>query len=240
MNRAIFERPMLFAHRGASDRHVENTLTAFEACLGTKVDGVELDVQRCATGQLVVFHDFTLHRMAQIDRKISECSWEELKAITLADGERIPLLEEVFALLGDRLIYDIELKEQGVRSDGLERATLEAIYSHDLASRVVVSSFNPFSLLRFSRLCSRRLPTALIYSHTDQLPRPLRRGQGRLFARPSFLKPECAQVQRALQLSYQVVSWTVDDEATATDLLSMGVAGIISNRALALTHLFTG
>ncbi len=47
----------IFAHRGASRDHPENTLAAFRGAVTAGADGVELDVRRSADGQAVVHHD---------------------------------------------------------------------------------------------------------------------------------------------------------------------------------------
>ena len=237
---ALFERKRLFGHRGDSEHHTENTLAAFEACIESGIDGIELDVQRTACGTLVVFHDFTLRRMAHIDRRIDEAEWEELKEIPIAGGERIPTLEAVFASIGTNLIYDIELKARGIADTGLEEGVLKAIEKAGLTDHVLVSSFNPVLLRRFKRLASNRIPTALIYSHSPEVPAVLRNGQGRLVARPTLLKPEHTLAHAALKRGAPLLPWTVDDEGVADQLLQAGAQGIISNRPTALAHLFRG
>ena len=47
----------VLAHRGGSGPWPENTLEAFAGALRAGADGVELDVRRCADGELVVHHD---------------------------------------------------------------------------------------------------------------------------------------------------------------------------------------
>ena len=56
--------PKLIAHRGASHAAPENTLAAFAAAMDAGADGVELDVRATRTGEVVVFHDPTLERLA--------------------------------------------------------------------------------------------------------------------------------------------------------------------------------
>ena len=50
-------------NRGAKGHMAENTLESIKKALALGVDGIDIDVHRCASGQLVVFHDFTLDRM---------------------------------------------------------------------------------------------------------------------------------------------------------------------------------
>ncbi len=56
--------PLVIAHRGASAERVENTVEAFGRARELGADGVELDVMRCGTGEVVVFHDDDLARLA--------------------------------------------------------------------------------------------------------------------------------------------------------------------------------
>ncbi len=237
---ALFDRCRLFAHRGDTQQHTENTLAAFEACIRPGIDGIELDVQRTRCGRLVVFHDFTLTRLAGIDRRIDEMEWEELKGIAIAGEQRIPTLEQVFALIGDRLIYDIELKAQGLGRTGLEEGVLKAIEDAGLTKCVLVSSFNPILLWRFKRRAGNSIPTAVIYSRSKDVPSYLHEGQGRFLVRPTLLKPEREQALPMLERKAAVIAWTVDDEAEAELLLRKGAKGIITNRPGKLAPLFRG
>ena len=56
--------PLVVGHRGASASELENTLAAFRRARADGADGVELDVQRARTGEVVVFHDDNLARLA--------------------------------------------------------------------------------------------------------------------------------------------------------------------------------
>lgn len=237
---ALFDKPRLFGHRGDSEHHTENTLAAFEACVERGIDGIELDVQRTLCGTLVVFHDFTLQRMAGIERRIDEMAWEELREIPIGDGARIPTLKEVFSAFGTHLIYDIELKARGIGRTGLEEGVIRAIEEADLGAHVLVSSFNPVLVWRFKRLGGTRIPTAVIYSHSSEVPTFLQDGQGRFLARPTLLKPEQSLAHLPLSRGEPTLAWTVDDEGVAKRLLQAGAVGIITNRPTALAHLFRG
>ena len=61
-------RPLILAHRGASAERPENTASAFALAMEQGADGVELDVWRCATGEVVVTHDSNLARRG--DRRL--------------------------------------------------------------------------------------------------------------------------------------------------------------------------
>lgn len=57
------------AHRGARSLAPENTLAALKKAWDIGTDGVEVDVQVCADGQLIIHHDTTLVRTTNV----SEC-----------------------------------------------------------------------------------------------------------------------------------------------------------------------
>jgi len=72
------ERPLLFAHRGASAERPENTLVSFQRAVELGADVLELDLHSTRDGVFVVSHDDTGARTCNVPRKISEASWLEV------------------------------------------------------------------------------------------------------------------------------------------------------------------
>lgn len=244
-NPAIFEGariPLLFAHRGYSSRAPENTLAAFAEARRAGIPGVELDVHRCATGELVVIHDHELARLAGVEGTVEKENWSSLRTLVIGSshsgahtGERIPLLEEVFDLLGSEVYYDIEIKNRGDDEPGpLERDLVDLIHSRGLAGRCLVSSFNPYPI-RLVKSLDRALPTAIIYSSDPAVPFILRRGEGRFLSGCDILKPDKRKMRpwplflNQMLMGYPIITWTVDDVGLAERLLALNVTGIISN-----------
>ena len=234
-------KPLLFGHRGCSKAAPENTLAAFEAVLVNRIPGVEIDIHMCGTGELVVIHDSHLKRITGIDSVVEHTSYKELKKLDAGSwfhekyrGERIPLLEEVLELLGEKVYYDIEIKTVRNNYGPLEEKLIKLLNRRKLRDHVLISSFDPFSLREVIRQ-DPSLSTAHIYSGHKDLPLLLRSGAGRFICRPLALKPHRRKVGRtsiALKQraeGYPLLTWTVDDPSEAEMLLSMGVDGIISN-----------
>src|SRR5512146_3337233 len=95
-------RPLVLGHRGASAEAPENTLAAFRLAMAQGADGVELDVWRCATGEVVVIHDEETRRVAGVSLRVPDSPLAALRALDVGAwkgeafrGERIPLLAEV-------------------------------------------------------------------------------------------------------------------------------------------------
>ena len=99
-------------HRGAMGYVVENTLESIQKALDFGVHGIEIDVHLCASGELVVFHDFTLERISNGIGEISKNTLSELKQLKIGNKFQIPTLEEVLNLINKKCLLNIELKGQ--------------------------------------------------------------------------------------------------------------------------------
>lgn len=103
------------AHRGYfsnADGIPENSLIAFEQAVRHGY-GIELDIQLTKDRQLVVFHDASLKRMCGIDKKITDCSFEELQSYKLVKTNySIPLFTDVLAAINGKVPLVIEIKPE--------------------------------------------------------------------------------------------------------------------------------
>lgn len=158
--------PAIVAHRGCAAEHPENTIVAVEAAAGV-ADAVEVDVRRCGTGELVVFHDDTLDRLTAETGRVDRTPCETVTALEVGDsGGTIPTLEAVFEVVPPAVPLDLDLKEPGLVADVL---ALREKYDHD----VLVSSFHP-SVLEAAREADASVRTAYIVqeSFVNRLFRP--------------------------------------------------------------------
>jgi glycerophosphoryl diester phosphodiesterase len=232
-------RPRIIAHRGASADAPENTLAAFRLAREQGADGVELDVMRCRSGEVVVFHDDDLARLGGRPDAVRALTLDELRSVDLGGGERIPTLEEVLDVLGP-LLVNIELKTApswGGRlvDDGLAAQVSSIVFHKSVQDRVLVSSFDPLLLGRF-RLHAPRVATGLLFA-ADQA-RPYREAWAAPIVRPTAVHPERLLVDARAMARWRargfgVNVWTVDDPAEIRLLCALGVDGIITNRPAA-------
>ena len=241
---------LVFGHRGFSQEYPENTMLSFSQCAGNPlIDGVELDVHMCRSGEIVVAHDFSLKRTAGVDREIEDLTLDELRGIDVGSFKgpqfadaRIPLLNDLFGTFGNRFLYDIELKvKAGKVNREMSRKVIDLISDFKLWPNILVSSFNPFALGAFRRIC--RLhgghgvpPMADIFAHSADIPKVLWNGAGHIVSRSSYQKPESLQVDAGYLEAHglPVITWTVNTEEEALRLLGlnsngMKVFGLIGN-----------
>src|ERR687897_1201222 len=137
---------LIYAHRGASAIHPENTLRAFRHALAIGVDGIELDVHATADGIPVVIHDRDVERSTNGTGYVDQMSLARLETFDAGDGERVPTLAEVLALVGDAAHLDIEIK-----GSGAEQAVL-SVLAQPPTVRWAISSFSWETLRNLRRL----------------------------------------------------------------------------------------
>ncbi|MEY8801211.1 glycerophosphodiester phosphodiesterase family protein [Leisingera sp. XS_AS12] len=157
------------AHRALHDASAgrpENSRAAIRAAL-TAGYGIEIDLQLSADGCAMVFHDDDLDRLAQARGPVRAQSRDQLRATSLkgGDGEGIPDLAEVLAMVAGQVPLLIELKDQhgqmGPGDGRLEKAAAAALDGYQ--GPVALMSFNPHSVVAMAQL-SPRLARGLVTS----------------------------------------------------------------------------
>ena len=109
--RDFLERPI--AHRGLHNENeiIENTLEAFENAIQNDYL-IECDVVLSKDHEVLVFHDYDLKRLCNIEKNIADISSKELININLLNTKsKIPTLEEMFYLVNGRVPILIEIKK---------------------------------------------------------------------------------------------------------------------------------
>jgi glycerophosphoryl diester phosphodiesterase len=147
------------AHRGLHDARrgvVENSRAAVRAAVAAGY-GVEIDVQLSADGEAMVFHDEALDRLTDETGALGARPAAALGRVALrgGDGETIPTLGEILALVGGRGALLVEVKDQGGALDATGVGPLEtrvAALLGGYAGPVAVMSFNPASVAALARL----------------------------------------------------------------------------------------
>jgi glycerophosphoryl diester phosphodiesterase len=237
------------AHRGGAGLAPENTMEAFEAAIGLGVDWIELDVQTCASGELVVIHEPDLARLGGVPDPVRALPLSALQSIDVGAhfgptfaGARVPTLREVLERCSGRVGLHVEVKEYGVRGDGTARATADLVASMDLGDRVLISSYNVFSLARIRRRWPDA-PLGLVHPPSGGAPGLRRSLRDALFGEPHSARWLCPRalvpgpqvvtrrsVERAHAAGFEVHAGVVEEPARMLELAALGVDGIIADR----------
>ncbi len=231
-------RPLVLAHRGACQVAPENTLAAFAAALKIGADGVELDVQYSSDGRLVVFHNLDLEKTSTGTGRVTAHTFDELRALDCGSwfgddfaGQQIPTLDEALETLSAARMVNVELKTFDQSTAGMGGDVAEIVRKHGMASRVVMSSFNPFALRR-ARSATRDIETGLLVA--PDLPAWTRWRIIERLSRAGGVHPEAgmvnaAYVDAARRRGLAVRPWTVDDPEQMRAFVRFGVDAIITN-----------
>lgn len=231
-------RPTIIAHRGASAKAPENTLAAFRLALKEGADAIELDAKLTSDKQVVVLHDQRVERTTDGSGKVGEMPLAALKELDAGSwfgkrfqGEKIPTLEEVLESVGKDTVSNIELTNYATPRDSLPEKVAALVKKHNLEEQILISSFNPWALIR----ARRELPQTPI----GLLAVPGSKGAwarsflGRLL-RYQSLHPHHSDaskkfVERVHEWNSLVFTYTVNEEDEMRRLFARGVDGIFTD-----------
>jgi glycerophosphoryl diester phosphodiesterase len=229
--------PLVIAHRGASLQAPENTLSAFCLAADLGADAIEMDAKLSADKCVVIHHDLTLERTTNGRGRVSTQRLDELKQLDAGikfdisfSEERIPTLEEVIELVGDRLLFNIELTNYASPFDNLPEVVVDIIRKYGIQSKVLISSFNPIALIRTRMIEPDMTCGLLIKSSEPRWIRGLFQRLGRYEAiHPSYDLIDNEFMQQSIDSGKLVNAWTVNDREKIVELLELGVGGIITD-----------
>ena len=251
---------MVVAHRGASFRIAEHTLSAYVAAIETGADAVECDVRLTADGVLVCVHDRLIDRVSNGRGAVSELELPRLREMDfsswhaelpdnadhLLDDEpsvqSVLTLEELLSLLADAgrpMTALIETKHPTRYAGLVEKELVRMLERFGLAGdgaprlgRAVVMSFAKPALRRV-RLLAPELPLVLLQKKafkTKRIDGSLPRGVRISGPSLRLVRGDADYVRRVHAQGHRVFCWTVDEPDDIDLVLDLGVDAVISNR----------
>lgn len=215
-------------HRGAKGHSQENTLESIRKAIALGVDMVEIDVHCCKTGELVVFHDFTVDRMTDGSGAVTDFTWEQLQNLQRKDGGKIPLLQEVLSEITGKCKINIELKGANT---ALPVAALIKILVEEKTWRYtdfVVSSFQKNELFKMFA-ADQQIPLGVLSkaSMTEAIALGKQLHAANIHPATGILTQK--NIRKAHEEGFQIFVWTVNDPKVIERMKNWGVDGIISD-----------
>ena len=221
------------AHRGASGTFPENTLSAFRAAIDAGADMCELDVQLTRDGMVVVIHDETVDRTTDGTGDVAQMTLEEIKRLDAGNetkfkggkfkGERIPTLDEVFALTSGKCGLNIELKAGGV-----EAQVAAIMQARNAMNDSIVSSFDWNYLKKIQQLhFNIRIALLAEEKPVDLISRAVAMRAYAINPRWDMVTADLCKAAHEREL--KVYTWTVDADARMRALAECGVDGVMTN-----------
>jgi len=226
------QKVWVIAHRGAAAYEPENTLAAFQKAIDLGADGVELDVHRSADGVLVVIHDSTVDRTTNGTGSVSQLDLAQLKSLDAGKGQKIPTLREALDLVKGKLkIVQIEMKAMNT-----EAALARELRESGIEPKAVyVGSFFGSSVKRFKEIAPEfaieHLQIGVVpEAESEKFVNDIISDTGAKVLSSAFSVTHKRLVDAAHARGMKVYVWTVNDERTANEMLSLGVDGIITDK----------
>jgi glycerophosphoryl diester phosphodiesterase len=206
-------------------------LAAFRYAQQSQADGIELDIHLSADFHLVVIHDEDVSRTTNGQGQVRDLRLEELRRLDAGQGEAIPTLPEVFDLIGDQLFINVELKGFSGSASLLPEKVIDLVDAHQLDSKIIYSSFNPFHLIRIRHFAPQAKCGLLLLP--GSFGATIRLIFSR-FIRPWSLHPHYSSISKnyilhAKQKNQAVITYTVNQPQEMRRLFSLGIQGIITD-----------
>jgi len=230
-------RPILnIAHRGASGHAPENTLVAFQKAVEMGAHMIELDVHLSLEQELVVIHDRLLQRTTGHRGSVGSAPLKVLKALDAGSwfnaryrGEKIPTLEEVFALIDNRVRLNIEIKK-GLRAyPDLEKKLLDCLEGNPQNEPPLLSCFDESILQRLRKL-DANIPIGYLFEKgaADRVIRKaLKLGAASVQGSARSVTEEL--IANAHSEGLKVYVYTVNEQEQMRHWIGLGVNGIFTN-----------
>lgn len=223
----------MIAHRGVSGLERENTCPAFVAAGVKSYYGIETDVHATKDGKYILHHDKSLLRLAGIDKNIVDCTFDELRNITLKDTDGVTERKDLF-LPTPREYFSIckkydkqaifELKENLTSEQVYE--LVDCIKETGYLSRTTFISFKKELLLALRQKAPDADAQFLGAASEENIAFILENGLDGDFSHGSITQ----ETVDTLHAHGRIVNcWTVNDAETAEKLIKMGVDFITTN-----------
>jgi glycerophosphoryl diester phosphodiesterase len=229
---------LVIAHRGFSSQYTENTIIAFQQALMLDVDAIELDIHQ-VEHEFLVFHDPYVNKLTNGKGRIFDMPLSQARQLLVDHKYTIPTLGEVAALIGDKVILNIEVKSlQSVQEFVVYVKKFVAAHQ----CKVVISSFDHPLLMAiktsFSDFTEAQLSSDDAYpvefgaliAHAPFDHAKYASNLGVLIAATDWNTVNADFVEDAHRRGKKVWCYTVNHQATLIDLLDIGVDGIFTDR----------
>lgn len=221
-------------------------MAAFSKSLELGATGIETDVQMTKDGIVVILHDESLERTTGRRQLVKDTEYAELMALDAGSwfdsafqAERIPSLEQLLELIKHTdTILNIELKNGIVLYPEIEHKVIEAVRAFQMSDRVIISSFNHYSLVQCKRLAPE-IRTGVLYM--EGLYRPWDYAAtlqaDALHPYKYAVTPEWIAEAAAHGIVYH--PFTVNESLEMERLIDAGAAGIITDYPDRLAEVLT-
>lgn len=217
-------RPLIYAHRGSSFDHPENTRAAFMAAISDGADGFECDLRLTKDNQVVIWHDSNMLRMANHKAVVAHTDYSEMKEIY----PELMLLTELLEMASEhKKALALETKHPVPSGNEVENKIMELISPYKNLD---------IALLSFSWLAIEKVAKSETNIETVALLNALNAPIMNRFSSAKSFAPDIEEIRNHPELvaKYQsegkrVFVWTVNDLVDLKLCARLGVDVVITD-----------
>jgi glycerophosphoryl diester phosphodiesterase len=223
----------IFAHRGYSAIFAENTMTAFIEAEKAGADGIELDVQLTKDGEVVVIHDEKVNRTTDGSGLVKNLLYKEIRKFNAnkkgVKKEPVPSLIEVLEWLQtNNMVCNIELKNTLIPYKGMEEKVINLVRYYGLTNRIIISSFNHYSIV-YSYRMAPEIETAPLFYETIYMPWIYAQSIRSKGIHPKYSLISDEIIKSTMENGIAVRPYTVNKEADMHRLFKINCSAIITD-----------
>ena len=209
---------------------LENTIESVQKAIELNVDGIEIDVFKSKTGELVVYHDPFLSRLSNSNAFIEQISLDSIKKVELIGGYFIPTLTEIVDIIPEKIFLNIELKGQDTAFE-TNKIIINYLNTYNFpVSKFIISSFR-WDELKKIRSFNKDIPIAILVDSLHKINDAIKLAKQinavALNPNKEFITKEI--VNKIQSKNIKVYPYTINTPRNIRKMRSMGVDAIITD-----------
>ena len=216
-------------HRGAMGYEPENTIASIKKAIDLGADGFEIDVFRCLSGEIVLFHDKYLDKLTNGEGLIEKKSLTDLKKLSVLGTEnKIPTLEEVLNIINKQVFLNIELKGKNTAKASLELVE-KFINQKKISSQNILFSSFDWNELEKVRELNSDVKIALITENDPLLAIETAKKLKAFAINPNYKDLSKKNIKIIHNNDFKIYTWTVNNKRDISKMKLLKVDGIITD-----------
>ena len=217
-------------HRGSKGYVAENTLESINNAISLGVHGIEIDIFKCLSGELVLSHENNLKRLTGKSGQLEKLTLNDLKDFLVAGKYKIPTLNDVLIKIESPLFVNIELKGSdtaGATSKIVADFSRKTSWTQD---HFIVSSFNWNELEKF-RSIDNNTPVGVLVNKPISINEAIEFGKkiNAQAIHPHYQLLDEITVKKIKNNGFKTYTWTVNNRDDINFMKKIKVDGIISD-----------
>lgn len=218
----------IIAHRGFTEKGVENTIGSLKAAAEVKADVVEMDIQETRDGKFVVMHDYNLKRLAGVNEEVRNLNLAELEQLTVKQSgfkDKIPSLSDYIDVAKkEHIKLLIEVKPHGYESKEMAQNFVALLKEKNVSHEFYVQSLDIKILNEIKELDPQIQTGYVIPLNLGSLPETVHN----FYVLEEFSATESILAEAA-SMNKEIFVWTINKEDLLRKYLRLDVDGIITN-----------